>query len=290
MDPKPHIAFSLPLHVSKAASRAAPSTQPVRSEHLVAHLRSCNASRSERPVHSLSRRAFLTAASAVAAEVCLHSVCDRAGADAGSFPLPALPYAYDALEPYISAEIMHAHHDTHFATYADKLNKAVAQLPPNVAPQSDAALVDLLANLAAVPDDALRTAVRNNGGGYLNHKMFFAQMAKDAPRLSNDSPLGRAICSQFGSFDTFRAEFMDKATTLFGSGFTWLVKGPDASVSIVRTPNQDNPAMQKLTPVLACDCWEHAWYYQYGPKKKDYLNAWWNVIDWAAVNDTFVNA
>lgn len=239
----------------------------------------------------LSRRAFLSITAIVVAEPYLSKHVAKAETGASSvFLLPPLPYSYDALEPHISSQIMHAHHDSHFATYVEKLNKALNQLPSNISVSSDQELVDLLRRLDSISDGSLKTAIRNNGGGYLNHKLFFSQMAPAPSQLPDSSPLALAIRRKFGSFDQFKTEFLSMAAALFGSGFTWLVKNKDGSVNIIQTPNQDNPAMQNLKPILACDCWEHSWYYQYGPKKKDYFTSWWNVVDWTVVNDVFTKA
>lgn len=242
-----------------------------------------------------SRRTFLTwitsttTAAALATLIPLEaqrSVCALAESN-DSFVLPPLPYAYDGLEPRISERIMRAHHDGHFATYVKNLNKAVADLPDSQKVADDASLKKLIGDLESISDTGLRTRIRNNGGGYLNHKLFFAEMASNPIALSEDSPLGKAVRDSFGSFDKLRDAFLAEATALFGSGFTWLIRRSDGSLSIVKTPNQDNPAMNGQTPVLACDCWEHAWYYQYGPAKKDYFPAWWASINWAIVNHVY---
>lgn len=246
-------------------------------------------------VPSLSRRAFLTvlAATSVAPlltdNILLPTQAETAPAvPTSSFSLPPLPYGYDALEPHISEKIMHFHHDMHFNTYVKNLNAALADLPNP--PTTDKALRTLLADLSVIPDSAIRTRVRNNGGGYLNHKQFFSQMTPSGRALRSDLAITKAIESKFGSIDEFKTKFLGAATTLFGSGFTWLVRTADGKLEIVQTPNQDNPVMNGVTPVLGCDCWEHAWYTQYGPKKADYLPEWWSVVDWVAVNDAFVNA
>lgn len=282
------IAFSFPLSVGQVPLRVRTAPDPVCTNIPVASL---GDSTSVCATPTISRRAFLMFATATATEAYLSRRPVRAEKEVSSaFTLPPLPYAYDALEPHISSQIMHAHHDAHFATYVEKLNKAISQLPSSVSVSSDDQLVAVLGSLNSIKDDSLRTAVRNNGGGYLNHKLFFSQMAASSSQLPDDALLALAIRRKFGSFDDFKTEFLSKATGLFGSGFTWLVKERDGTVDIIQTPNQDNPAMQNLKPVLACDCWEHSWYYQYGPKKKDYLTSWWKVVNWSEVNDIFVKA
>lgn len=244
-----------------------------------------------------SRRAFLALSSTAALTALLpHPLSPLsplaaalAATEAAPFELPPLPYAYEALEPHISAQIMRAHHDGHFAAYVEKLNLALAKLP-GAPPRTDGELVKLLATLdTAIGDKAVRTAVRNNGGGYINHKLFFSQMAGKPRALPADTALAQAIARKYGSFDAFQTEFLGKATTLFGSGFTWLVRTGRNDIDIVQTANQDNPVMSGMTPILGCDCWEHAWYYQYGPAKKQYLVAWWKVVDWPVVNDVFTS-
>lgn len=207
-----------------------------------------------------------------------------------SFELPPLPYDYDALQPKISEQIMRAHHDAHFATYVKNLNSAIPNLPEPQRPATDDALRTLLGNLPAISDEALRTKVRNNGGGYLNHKLFFSQMTPKPRPLQTATPLFEAVGKRFKSVEGMHDEFLSSAASLFGSGFTWLVRTDEGGLDILKTPNQDNPVMYGKKAVLACDCWEHAWYYQYGPTKKDYFEAWWSLIDWSTVNDAFLKA
>lgn len=185
---------------------------------------------------------------------------------------------------------MRAHHDAHFAAYVNNLNAAMVDLPRSQRVWDDVGLRALLANLESVADAGVRTRLRNNGGGYLNHKFFFAQMAATPRDLPADSPLAASVRKRFGTLDRFKDEFLTSSGKLFGSGFTWLVVDSSGAADIVQTPNQDNPAMKNQIPVLACDCWEHSWYYQYGPSKKEYFSAWWKVIDWPTINDAYVNA
>ncbi|CAN8075036.1 unnamed protein product [Agarophyton chilense] len=202
------------------------------------------------------------------------------------FELPPLPYAYDALQPHISEQIMKAHHDAHFAGYVKKMNVALKLFDARLV-RDDAALIKLMPDLDTVSDASLRTQIRNNGGGYLNHKQFFETMTPGGSSLSKSSALAKHIDVQFGSFGKFEKEFIDTAIGLFGSGFVWLVLDGDR-LRITKYANQDNPAMDgDVLPVLGCDCWEHAWYYQYGPKKAEYIPQWWNVVHWSRVSDIY---
>ncbi|KAI0566739.1 superoxide dismutase [Gracilaria domingensis] len=232
----------------------------------------------------VSRRAFLTLSAAVVGAGALDW---RVSADAPTaFALPDLPYSYDALQPYIREDIMRAHHDAHFAGYVKKLNVALKQLADGSV-KDDAALKKLMAKLDSVGDVSLRTQIRNNGGGYLNHKQFFETMTSGGSALSNKCALAKHIDRQFGSFEKFEKEFIDTAIGLFGSGFVWLVLDSDR-LRITKYANQDNPALEgDVLPVLGCDCWEHAWYYQYGPKKADYIKQWWKVVHWSRVSDIY---
>ena len=183
---------------------------------------------------------------------------------------------------------MHAHHDAHFATYVKNLNAALNRIPENLRPPpgDDDALRRLLSHLNDIQDLSTRSMMQNNAGGYLNHKQFFSQMSPN-PRALPDGPLAKRIDKDFTSFDSFKQQFLSAATSLFGSGFVWLVR--DASTGKLRVssyPNQNNPALDGDSNIslLGCDCWEHAWYYQYGPKKADYIRAWWELVDWPTVS------
>eukprot|EP00178_Gracilaria_changii_P004712 TRINITY_DN1768_c0_g2_i1.p2 TRINITY_DN1768_c0_g2~~TRINITY_DN1768_c0_g2_i1.p2 ORF type:complete len:340 (-),score=52.22 TRINITY_DN1768_c0_g2_i1:253-1272(-) len=233
----------------------------------------------------VSRRSFLALSAAVAG--------GARAADWGVnaepsdvFELPHLPYAYDALQPYIREDIMRAHHDAHFAAYVKKLNVALRQLGERSV-NSDAALKKLMGALDSVRDATVRTQIRNNGGGYLNHKQFFETMTAGGCALSRTSALAKQIDAQFGSFDKFGTQFIDTAIGLFGSGFVWLVLD-SGRLRITKYANQDNPSMDgDVLALLGCDCWEHAWYYQYGPKKADYIKQWWKVVHWCRVSDIY---
>lgn len=199
---------------------------------------------------------------------------------AGPFKLPPLTYAFDALEPSIDARTMEIHHGKHHAAYVNNLNKAVAS-SPEIAGKS---IEDIVKNLNAVPE-AIRTVVRNNGGGHYNHSLFWQMMSKNgggAPK----GEVGKAIDAKFGSNDKFKEEFAKAATTVFGSGWAWLTLDGD-SLRIEQTPNQDTPLSQGRTPLLGIDVWEHAYYLKYQNRRPEYITAFFNVIDWDFVNRRF---
>src|SRR5688572_15832232 len=193
-----------------------------------------------------------------------------------AFELPKLPYAEDALEPYIDAQTMNIHHTKHHQTYITNLNAALEK-HPELASKS---LEDLLSDLNAVPED-IRTAVRNHGGGTWNHNLVWEILAHKASPTPN-ADLMKMLEGSFGSFDNFKAEFEKAANGRFGSGWAWLVKQGDG-LAIVSTPNQDNPLSDGLTPVLGLDVWEHAYYLKYQNRRPEYIDAWWNVVNWDEV-------
>ena len=203
-----------------------------------------------------------------------------------AFELPALPYAHDALEPYIDKMTMEIHHGKHHAAYVTNLNKALESAPALQAKSAE----DLIKDLNAVPD-AIRTAVRNNGGGHVNHTMFWASMKKGGGGAPTGA-LGEAIAKAFGNFEDFKTKFNVAGVGRFGSGWAWLVLN-NGSLEIVSTANQDNPTMGKAvagcegTPLLGVDVWEHAYYLKYQNRRADYLAAIWNVVDWDAVAKRF---
>ena len=195
--------------------------------------------------------------------------------------LPQLSYAYDALEPYFDAKTMEIHHTKHHQTYVDKLNAAL-----NGQEQLQKLSVEqLVRHLNEVPEN-IRTAVRNHGGGHLNHSLFWAQLKKD---VILGGSVADALNSRFGSYNQFKEEFSSKAALLFGSGWTWLVvdKG---QLEIVTTPNQDSPVSQGQVPVLGLDVWEHAYYLKYQSRRPDYIAAFFNVINWDRVNELYSQA
>ncbi len=191
--------------------------------------------------------------------------------------LAPLPYDFNALEPHIDEQTMRIHHGKHHQAYVDNLNKA---LEKHAALQTRSAEA-LIRDLAAVPEE-IRTAVRNNGGGHVNHTMFWQVMGPNG----GGAPTGKvadAINGAFGSFDKFKEEFAKAAMGRFGSGWAWLVE-KDGRVSVESTPNQDNPMMDGKTPVFGIDVWEHAYYLKYQNRRADYVGAWWYTINWNAVN------
>lgn len=188
------------------------------------------------------------------------------------FELPPLPYAYEALEPYIDRDTMHYHHDKHMKTYVDNLNKALENYPE----YRDWTLTDLLSKLNELPD-GLRESVRNNGGGVYNHALYFDMMAPSGQHMPD------RIYSTFGSAEDFKNAMKSKALSQFGSGFAWLVKDDLGELKIISLPNQDNPLTLGLTPILPLDVWEHAYYLRYQNLRGDYIDAWFNVINWDAV-------
>ncbi|MGQ9907485.1 MAG: superoxide dismutase [Candidatus Flexifilum sp.] len=195
-----------------------------------------------------------------------------------AFELPALPYAHDALEPHIDKMTMEIHHGKHHKAYIDNLNKALESHPE----LQGRTLEELLANNCAIVPEDIRTTVRNNGGGHWNHSFFWTIMAPNAGGAPTGD-LAAAIDAAFGSFAAFKAQFQDAAMKRFGSGWAWLVTAPDGTLSIVSTPNQDNPWMEGKTAILGVDVWEHAYYLKYQNRRADYLAAWWNTVDWNKV-------
>jgi len=197
------------------------------------------------------------------------------------FKLPELPYAYDALEPYIDARTMEIHYTKHHQTYIDNLNAALKEHPELQAKS----LSDLLSDLNALPEK-IRTAVRNNGGGDYNHTFFWPLMTKNALPGPIEKSV-QAITKTFGSFEEFQKQFNDAAKSRFGSGWAWLVVNKQGDLQITSTANQDCPISDGLAPVLGLDVWEHAYYLKYQNKRVDYIQAWWNVVNWQHVEDNF---
>lgn len=195
-----------------------------------------------------------------------------------TFTLPDLPYSFDALEPHIDAETMEIHHDKHHKGYVDKLNAAVEGTE-----FADMSITELLKNIESVPEEK-RKAVINSGGGHANHTLFWEIMSKEGGELSGE--LAEAIDKKFGSFEKFKEEFTTAATTVFGSGWAWLVIN-DGQLEIIARPNQDSPLMDNLTPILGLDVWEHAYYLKYQNKRPDYIEAFFNVINWKKVEEFF---
>jgi Fe-Mn family superoxide dismutase len=198
-----------------------------------------------------------------------------------TFKLMELPYAYDALEPYIDARTMEIHHTKHHQGYTNNLNAALENYPDL---QSKSAR-ELLENLNTLPD-AIRTAVRNNGGGYKNHNIFWKVMSPDGGGQPTGK-LAEAVNAKFGGFDSFKEQFSKAAATRFGSGWAWLCKDQSGTLSVTSTANQDSPFTDGLTPILGLDVWEHAYYLNYQNRRGDYISAWWNVVNWDEVARRF---
>ena len=196
-----------------------------------------------------------------------------------AYTLPDLPYPYDALEPHIDARTMEIHHSKHHATYVDKLNGAL-----DGTEWLDRPLEAVLSNLELLPE-GIRTAVRNNGGGHANHSLFWQIMSGSGGGAPTGALAG-AIADTFGSFDVMRQQVIDAGLNRFGSGWTWLL-WDGTGLAVASTPNQDTPLMDGNVPLLGIDVWEHAYYLHYQNRRPDYLQAWWNVVDWNAVGDRF---
>jgi Fe-Mn family superoxide dismutase len=198
-----------------------------------------------------------------------------------SFELPPLPYGYDALEPFIDVETMQIHHDKHHQTYTDKLNAVLEKYPD----LQSKPVEELLKDLDSVPEE-IRPAVRNHGGGYLNHSSFWLMMKKGGGG-EPEGDLAEAIRGEFDSFEEFKKQFSAAAATVFGSGWAWLVKDSAGKLAIVKTPNQDSPISQEQFPLLGIDVWEHAYYLKYQNRRPEYIEAWWNIVNWDQVGENF---
>lgn len=196
------------------------------------------------------------------------------------FTVPDLPYDYNALEPSIDEETMHLHHDKHHAAYVKNLNDALAGHDNLLSMDIE----ELIRNLDQVPED-IRTKVRNNGGGHLNHSLFWQIMGPNAGGEPTGE-LAEAINATFGSFAEFKEKFAAAGTGRFGSGWVWLVKDGD-SLAIMDTVNQDSPVSQGKTPILGLDVWEHAYYLKYQNRRPEYIENWWNVVNWEKVSELF---
>ncbi|UGB32074.1 superoxide dismutase [Metabacillus sp. B2-18] len=202
-----------------------------------------------------------------------------------TYTLPTLPYSFDALEPHIDQRTMEIHHGKHHQTYVNNLNAALE----GKADLQSKSLEDLLSNLDAVPEQ-IRTAVRNNGGGHLNHSLFWEVIA---PSGGNQIPTGKladAINNAFGSFDSFKEAFTKAATTRFGSGWAWLVVDQNGNLQVTSTANQDNPIMDGQQAILGLDVWEHAYYLNYQNRRPDYISSFFNIINWDVVAEKLENA
>ena len=196
-----------------------------------------------------------------------------------SYELPALPYAYSALEPFIDAKTMEIHHSKHHQAYITKVNAALEGSGLENMP-----IDELCANLDEIPEN-IRDAVRNNGGGHANHSLFWKILSTEDS--SPSSPLLEAINNTFGDMNGFETEFSNAAATRFGSGWAWLIKNEDGSVAVTSTPNQDNPIMDGKTPILGLDVWEHAYYLNYQNRRPDYIAAFFKIINWSVVSSLY---
>ena len=227
----------------------------------------------------LTRRHFVAAA--VSAPAAAPLLAQGSPAAHAPFALPNLPYAFDALEPYIDAKTMEIHHDRHHATYVNNLNAAVEKhrewfLRP---------IEEILRLLSSVPED-IRTAVRNSGGGHANHAFFWRVMRKGPAQPKGE--LAAAIDKKFGSYAQFQDDFTKAALGVFGSGWAWLVKNPDGALDILQTANQDNPWVgAKATPIITLDVWEHAYYLKHQNRRVNYIKDWWNVVNWDFAAEQF---
>src|SRR6266481_9615954 len=197
------------------------------------------------------------------------------------FTVPPLAYAFDALEPYIDKMTMEIHHDKHHGAYVTNVNKALESAPD----LANKTIEELLANNCAIVPENIRTAVRNNGGGHINHSMFWKIMGPGGGGAPTGN-LAQAVAATFGSFDTLKEKLNNSGVTRFGSGWAWLVKA-GGKLEIYSTANQDSPVMEGKYPVMGIDVWEHAYYLKYQNRRPDYLGAWWNVANWGAIEERF---
>lgn len=194
-----------------------------------------------------------------------------------------LPYEYDALEPYIDAQTMEIHHSKHHQGYVNKFNAAMEN-----SELKEKSVEEILKDLNQIPEE-IKKAVVNNGGGVYNHNFFWGILKKETP-FKEDSEIGKAIIEKFGSFDKFKEEFSNAAATQFGSGWAWLVLNKENQLEIIQTKNQDSVISLEMKPLLNIDVWEHAYYLKYQNKRPDYIEAFWNVVNWEKVNELFSEA
>ena len=241
---------------------------------------------------NLNRRHFLFLLGASTGVFALDTYAFAQNAPSGTQPrpntgviqLPPLPYAYEALEPHIDAATMRFHHDKHHAAYVKNLNAALDKHPE----LKSKSVESLLANLDNVPED-IRKIVRNNGGGHVNHSMFWRIM-KPQGGGEPTGAIGSAINQNFGNFAAFKKQFNEAGTSRFGSGWVWLVRNKDNKLEVTTTPNQDSPISEGQYPIMGNDVWEHAYYLKYQNRRPDYLDAWWNVLNWDEINKRFAQA
>lgn len=227
-----------------------------------------------------TRRSLLLSAAGGAAALAMPRLLQAQVAADKQFTLPPLPYDYAALEPFIDAQTMTIHHTKHHQAYVDKLNAALASAAPDWFSKS---IEQVVANYRSLPE-SIQTAVRNHGGGHLNHSYFWKMMAKSGTGGSPSASLATAINDSFGGMEQFKQEFLAKAVGQFGSGWAWLVKGKDKPLAVVSTANQDNPISDGGVPLLGIDVWEHAYYLKYQNQRAAYVEAWFNLVNWNFVN------
>jgi Fe-Mn family superoxide dismutase len=232
--------------------------------------------------HAIKLAAVTTAA--IAATTSTPSLLAQATPPAGPFKLPPLPYAYDALEPFIDAQTMQIHHDKHHAAYVANLNKAL-EGHEDLGKKS---VEDLLKDLDAIPEN-IRTAVRNQGGGHANHSLFWQMLAKDKPAEPKGALL-EALEKTFKSYEGFKEHFSKSAAGVFGSGWVWLTLGPKKNLMVEITSNQDTPLSAGRTPLLTLDVWEHAYYLKYQNRRPEYIAAFFKIIKWDPIADKFEKA
>jgi len=201
-----------------------------------------------------------------------------------AFELSPLPYNYDALDPYIDAQTMQVHHDLHHQAYVNNLNAALEKYPELQSKSPE----ELIKDLSNLPQD-ITGAVRNNGGGHVNHTMFWQIMAPNAGGEPTGA-IAQAISENFGDFESFKQKFNDAGTKQFGSGWVWLVRTTDGKIEITSSPNQDNPMSSGHFPIMGNDVWEHAYYLKYQNRRAEYLKQWWNVVNWDEVNNRLAMA
>ena len=240
--------------------------------------------------NQFSRRSVLRLVGATTLAM-VSSACFASNSDADNtqtptpkFELPPLPYDYNALEPHIDERTMRFHHDKHHAGYVKNLNAAVAKYSQLQGKSAQ----ELLKNLASLPED-VRTTIRNNGGGHVNHSMFWSIMSPSGGGEPTGA-IAQAINQSFGSFASLQEQFNSAGGKRFGSGWVWLILTPQGELKVTTTPNQDSPLLEGNYPIMGNDVWEHAYYLNYQNRRGDYLQAWWNVVNWDEVNQRFAQA
>lgn len=202
-----------------------------------------------------------------------------------TYELPPLAYKNDSLEPWIDAKTMEIHHDKHHKTYCDRLNDAVSKHPELFKQKAE----ELLKDLNKIPED-IRKAVKNHGGGYVNHLLWWEILTGDKKKKEFRGKIAEAINKELGGFDSFKKTFTESALNQFGSGWAWLVVDKKGKLMVISTSNQDSPLSEGLKPVLLLDVWEHSYYLKYMNKRAEYIESWWNVVSWERVNQLYENA